>query len=61
MKQLELFETDKRPEIEIIREEWERTRKALFMQISECKKQYNELAHEHMLLKLNICRGRLPI
>lgn len=63
MKQLELFETEIKPkdDMEVIRDEWNRTRKALFMEISLCKKQYQELAHEHMILKLNICKGRIPL
>lgn len=63
MKQLELFPEifDEKKEIEEIRNEWHKVRKALFMELSFCKKQYQELAHEHMILKLNICKGRLTI
>lgn len=63
MKQLELFPEiiNEKKEIEEIRDEWNRVRKALFMQLAETKKLYQELAHEHQLLKLNICKGRLPI
>lgn len=63
MKQLELFETEVKikDDMEIIRDEWNRTRKALFMKNAELNKMYQELAHEHMILKLNICKGRLPI
>ena len=61
MQQLELFKTDSRSELDQIKDEWNRTRKALFMQQAELKKMYQELAHEHMMLKLNICRGRLAV
>jgi len=63
MKQLELFPelSNEKNELEDIRNEWSKVRKALFMELSICKKQYQELAHEHMILKLNICKGRLPI
>lgn len=63
MKQLELFETHiiEENEMDKIKDEWVRTRKALFMQTAELKKMYQELAHEHMILKLNICKGRIPL
>jgi hypothetical protein len=61
MKQLTLFDTQEKQvdEMEKIKDEWNRTRKALFMQTADLKRMYQELAHEHMILKLNICRGRI--
>lgn len=63
MKQLELFPEIIEPknELEEIRNEWIRVRKALFMQLADNKKMYQEVAHELQLLKLNICKGRLPL
>ena len=61
MKQLDLFETqyDPKKEMEAFRTEWDKTRKSLYAKHGELVKMYNELAHEHMILKLNICRGKI--
>lgn len=63
MKQLDLFETefDAKKEMEAFRNEWDKTRKSLYAKHGELVKMYNELAHEHMILKLNICKGRIVL
>lgn len=61
MQQLELFETDKRSELDQIKDEWNRTRKALFMQLAEQKKINSELSHRFALLEMQICKGRIFI
>jgi len=63
MKQLDLFTEiiEDKNESKNIRNEWDKTRKALFMQNAELKKMYQEVAHELQILKLNICRGRIAI
>jgi len=61
MQQLTLFDVDDLDELKKIRSEWEKTRKALFREMSICKKQYSELSHDHELLKLNICRGKITV
>ena len=62
MKQLDLFPEaiNEKTEIEEIRNEWVKVRKALFQQLSDNRKLYQEVAHELQILKLNICKGRLP-
>ena len=63
MLQLELFPEvyDPKKEMETFRNEWDKTRRSLYAKHGELVKMYNELAHEHMILKLNICKGRLVI
>lgn len=61
MQQLELFETDKKSELDQIKDEWNRTRKALFMQNADLKKRLSELSHDHELMKMHICKGRIAI
>ena len=63
MKQLELFENhrDSNKDFDAIRNEWNKVRKALFQQNAELRKMYQELAHEHMILKLNICKGKIVL
>lgn len=61
MKQLELFEAprDYIKEIDDLRAEMSKLRKALFSQQADLRKQYQEIAHEHQIIKLNLCKGRL--
>jgi len=61
MKQLELFETTKdyNDELQEIRNEMDKLRKSLFARHGDLKKNYNEIAHELMVLKINICRGKI--
>lgn len=63
MKQLELFPemNFKENEFETIKQEWTKTRKALFRELSQTRQLYQELAHEFQLLKMSICKGRIPI
>ncbi len=63
MKQLELFEMpyDPKADMQNFKNEWDRTRKSLFAKHGELVKMYNELAHDHMVLKMNICKGKLQM
>lgn len=63
MKQLTLFEDsrDKEKEIEQLKADMQKLRKALFAQQADLRKMYQEIAHEHQILKMNICKGRLVI
>jgi uncharacterized membrane-anchored protein YhcB (DUF1043 family) len=63
MQQLELFPNtkDEQFQIEEMRQQIDKTRRALFRELSESRKLYQELAHEFQILKLNICKGRLPL
>lgn len=56
MNQLELFpeEYDPKKEIQVLRVEWEKTRKALFAKHDELVKKYNKLAHDYAVLKLSV-------
>lgn len=62
MIQLELFPevVDQKKVNEEIRNEWTKTRKALFAKEAETRKLIQELAYEFQMLKFNICRGRIP-
>lgn len=63
MKQLMLFdlEEDPKKEMQDIKAEWERTRKSLYAKQAELKKLYQEISHDHELMKLHICRGKIVI
>ena len=62
MRQLDLFPEliNESKDYDTIRNEWEKTRRALFREISVCKRNFQELSHEFQILKLNICKGKIP-
>jgi hypothetical protein len=63
MNQLLLFELEKPrdafEEIDHLKEEMSRLRKSLYAAQSELRKHYQEIAHEHQIIKLNLCKGKL--
>lgn len=63
MTQLELFDefVQQENDIEVIRTEWNRTRKALFMKVSACEKKYHDVDQRLSILEFNICKGRLVV
>ena len=63
MLQLELFpdERDIEQEMDQLKNDMQKLRKALFAQQADLRKQYTEIAHEHQVLKLNICKGRIVL
>jgi hypothetical protein len=63
MKQLMLFDLHEDPKKEMndLRAEWEKTRRSLYARQAEMLKKYQELSHEHELMKLHICRGKLIV
>lgn len=63
MRQLEMFPeaVDYEKEFHKMKDEMNRIRKSLFAQQGDLRKQYNEVAHELQILKLNICKGKIVI
>lgn len=61
MLQLELFphERDLEKEMDQLKEDVSKMRKALFASQADQKRLYQEIAHEHQIIKLNLCKGRL--
>lgn len=61
MLQLELFEQERNIEDEMsnLKKEWEKTRKSLYAKNAQLMKMYQEIAHEHALMKLHICKGKI--
>lgn len=62
-KQLELFETprDIEKEMEDLKADMGKLRRSLFAQQADLRKMYQEIAHDHQLMRLNICKGRLVV
>ena len=61
MEQLTLFDIEEVDEFKKIKDEWVRTRKALFRELAECKKKISEVSHDHEMMKMNICRGKIAV
>lgn len=63
MTQLLLFEdpVDYKHEFEKLKEQMDKLRKSVFMKVSEQNKRVSEISHDHELLKLHICRGKIVI
>ena len=63
MKQLTMFPeaVDYDKEIDKLREDLTKLRKSLYANQSDLRKLYQEIAHEHQIMKLNICKGRLIV
>ena len=63
MIQLEMFPEliDEKKEIENIKFHVDKTRKALFQELSKLRKELREVSQDHELIKMNLCKGRLPI
>jgi septation ring formation regulator EzrA len=63
MKQLMLFdlEEDPKKEMEVIKDEWERTRKSLYAKNAALTKTVQEINHELQWIKLHLCKGRLTL
>ncbi len=61
MKQLEMFEIpiDYEREIELLKADMGKLRRSLFAQQADLRRMYQEIAHEHQMIKLNLCKGRL--
>lgn len=63
MTQLLLFEdpVDYKHEFEKLKEQMDKLRKSVFMKVSEQNKRVLEISHDHELLKLHICRGKIVV
>lgn len=60
MKQLQFFETrDISKEFDLMKKEWEKTRRSLYARQAELVKNIRELEHEYDILKLGICKGKI--
>ncbi len=63
MKQLDLFEQTLclEKEIDKFRKEWEKTRRSLYARQADIIKKQNELSHEHEIIKMNLCKGKIVL
>ena len=63
MIQLELFpqERDLEKEMDQLKADMNKLRRSLFAQQADLRKQYTEIAHEHQILNLHICKGKIII
>lgn len=63
MKQLDLFEykniVSEREQLEKLKDDINRMRKALFMQMAACKKECQDVAQRQTIIELNLCRGKI--
>jgi len=61
MRQLELFprEVNLEKELQQIRNEMDKCRKALFARQAEVLKICQEVSHDFEVMKMNICQGKL--
>ena len=63
MQQMLLWQEprDLEKEMDKLRLDYEKLRKSMFQRLNEQNKKYQELLHEHELLKLNICKGKIVL
>ena len=62
MEQLELFQTrDLQKEMDSMKKDIDKTRKALFAKQADLIKRHNELSHDYEILKLQICKGKIIV
>jgi len=63
MKQLLLFDLEPDPNLKFKRmqDEWERTRKSLYMKNASLQKEVQEINHELQWIKLHLCKGRIVL
>lgn len=63
MKQLELFprEINLEKELQEIKNELDKCRKALFSRQAEMLKICQKVSHDFEVIKMSICKGKLPI